>query len=516
MSDQQQPQAGNTNSITVGNLTNAKAIAIGDGTSVTYSEGLTIEEVATLVLELKNKDQPIVWDGRIPYLGLKAFQENDAQFFFGRENLVDDLLERVQQANFIAIAGPSGSGKSSVARAGLFHALHSGRLEKSDTWLLATMQPKGDPFENLAQALERITKSVTVGDAVRSKKNRTPKALHRQIEMYLSDDKRQRCILLIDQFEEIFTQTKNEAERASFINLLTSTAQVESGRFSFLFALRSDFISHCARYPELRALMSKQFQLVGAMEPSDLAKAITLPALEVGAEIDPALVSRIMTDMKGEPGALPLMSFALRDLFEAEKTVQGEKMDLTLAEYLSHGGLASALERHANKVFDNFSDEQKILAHNVFSKLIEVGQGRVDTRRTATFAELVPAGVDKDLVADVIGKLSQEDIRLITTGDVNDDEASPDDLTHTKATVTIAHEKLIDAWPWLRKLVDENREIILLQNQINNDAQAWNKEGDTGFLYRGGRLLHVEEKLDVLRPNLDDLSLQFIQASLAA
>ena len=212
-----------------------------------------------------------------------------------------------------------------------------------------------------------------------------------QLKTLLSDDERQRCVLLVDQFEETFTQTKNETARTAFIDLLTTAAQAEDGRVVIFLSLRSDFVSNCALYPELRALMSQQFQLVGAMEPRDLAKAITLPALEVGAEIDPALVSHIIADMKGEPGALPLMSFALRDLFEAEKTKKGQPMDLTLPEYLQRGGIESALERHANQVFNDFSDEQKALAQNIFSKLIEIGQGRVDTRRTAAFAELVPA-----------------------------------------------------------------------------------------------------------------------------
>ncbi len=120
--------------IEIGNITYAQAVAIGAGAAV--YQGLTVEEVAVLLVELKNKDQPTVWNGRIPYLGLTAFQESDAQFFFGRESLVDDLLERVQKASFIVVAGPSGSGKSSVARAGLFHALRNGRLPKSEGWWL--------------------------------------------------------------------------------------------------------------------------------------------------------------------------------------------------------------------------------------------------------------------------------------------------------------------------------------------------------------------------------------------
>ena len=363
--NQSEQQPTSNDHIQTGNIQNAQAVAIGRGATAVY-QGLTVDQVADLVVELKHKDQPKVWNGRYPYIGLTAFQESDAQYFFGRESLVDDLLLRVQESNFIVIAGPSGSGKSSVARAGLFHALREGRLEKSDRWLLATMQPKGDPITQLAQALERATKSTQIGDAIRSDGASTPTLLQRKIEMHLTDDPSQRCVLLVDQFEETFTQTKDKAARAAFINLLTTAATADEGRTIILLSLRSDFISHCARYPELRALMSQQFQLVGAMDPPDLAKAITLPSLEVGAEIDPALVSRIMADMKGEPGALPLMSFALRDLFEAEKSEKGKPMDLTLPEYLDRGGIESALERHANKVFDDFSDEQKTLATGCF------------------------------------------------------------------------------------------------------------------------------------------------------
>jgi WD40 repeat protein len=490
-----------------------EAVAVGTGAQAIVYKGWTAEQVADLIANLRQEDQPQVWDGRIPYLGLKPFQEADAQFFFGRKSLVDELLQRVQETNFIVISGPSGSGKSSVAQAGLLPALRTGRLEYSEQWLMTTLNPKGDPLEQLAQAIERLTKIPGTGNYLREHGPSNPLALHEQVQTLLDHDQRQRCFLLVDQFEETFTQTKEPALQAAFIDLLTSGVQVENSRLTVVLSMRSDFVSHCARFPELRALMSRHFQLVGAMEPRDLAQAITLPALAVGAEIDPELVATIINDMKGEPGALPLMSFALRDLFMAEKTEKGQPMDLTLPEYLQRGGIESALERHANQVFRDFSVEQQALAKSIFSRLIEVGQGRVDTRRTATFTELVPAGASADLVAATIARLAEENVRLITTSGSNNG-ASAIEATTPLSTVTIAHEKLIDAWPWLRRLVDENRDLIALQNQINQDAQEWKKQEDTGYLYRGGRLLQVEEQIDVLRPGLNTLSQQFIQASL--
>jgi cytidylate kinase len=495
--------------IEVGSITNGRAIAIGRGATAIY-QGLSVAEVAVLVAELKRVDQPAVWDGRIPYLGLSAFQESDAAFFFGRESVVDDLLQRVQAANFIVIAGPSGSGKSSVARAGLFHALRHGRLPKSDQWRLATMQPGGNPIEQLALAIERLTHIPGTGNHIRHNGPENGLALQEQIQILLSDDPDQRFVLLVDQFEECFTQTKEEAARAAFINLLTCAAQSANGRTIILPALRSGFISRCARYPELRELMSRQFQLVGAMEAHDLAKAITLPALEVGAAIDPALVSRILADMKGEPGALPLMSFALRDLFEVEKTRKGEPMDLTLPEYLQRGGIERALERHANQVFANFSQEQQELAKAIFSRLIEVGQGRVDTRRTAVFSELVPAGKGAAEVMAVVDALARPGARLLITGGGHEDESG----TPTPITVTIAHEKLIDAWPWLRQLVDENREGLRLQRKLAEAAFAWDSHNrDDSYLYRGARLMKIEASFADSDYQLSDLEHAFLNAS---
>lgn len=498
----------------VGDITGKSVVAVGEGAQATaIYHGLSIKEVANLVVELKHKDQPVVWDGRTPYLGLMAFRESDAQYFFGREKLVDGLLERIQKARLIAIAGPSGSGKSSVARAGLLHALRNGQIDRSEGWLIGTMQPKSNPIEQLSDAISRLAKSPAAGDYVRQEAGTNPLALHRQVDSLLTDDPSQRAILLVDQFEEVFTQTRDEATRTAFIKLLTVAATAEKGRTIIVISLRSDFISQCSHYPELRELMSQQFQLVGAMEPKELAKAISLPALEVGATIEPALVSRILTDMKGEPGALPLMSFALRDLFEAGKPSIGEKIELSLTTYLNRGGIEGALEQHANNVFSTFSTEEKLLTKGIFSKLIQIGQGQADTRRIATFSELVSSDSNEKVIANIIDKLSQEGVRLLIT-DRKDGNENELQTGKSETTITIAHEKLIDAWPWLRQLVDENRESIRLQNEIFSAAQEWESfSRDVGSLYRGGKLQQAVEWLEINQNRANDLVAQFVNAS---
>jgi len=476
--------------------------------------GLTIEEVRHLMVTLQRDQQQTVWNGRNPYRGLEAYEEADAGYFFGRESLVATVIERVRMANFITISGPSGSGKSSLAKAGVLHALRQGAIAGSDQWLLAAMQPKGDPLEQLARAIEHLTQTPDSGDYLRQNGRQNPQALHKQVSTLLGGSDTRRFVLLVDQFEELFTQTKDPALRRDLIALLTEAAQAADGRCKIILSLRSDFVSHCASYDTLRALISQQFQLVGAMSPQDLAKAITLPALEVGAKIDPALVARIIADMKGSPEALPLMSFALRDLFAAEETAVGQPMELTLAKYIQRGGLDNALEQHANKVFAAFSEDQQQIAEAVFSKLIEVGQGRPDTRRTATLAELIPADGDEAAIMAVVQTLSDKNVRLLTTNGI-DEGMLPETAVLEDVTVTIAHEKLIDAWPWLRELVDNNRELISLQTQIESDARAWHGLADDSYLYRGGRLLQIEEREAVLRPLLSSAAHEFITASTA-
>ena len=466
--------------------------------------GLTVAQVEALFHNLQEENQPKTWNGQNPYLGLNAFQLGDAKFFFGRETLVDELLEQVKTSNFITITGPSGSGKSSVARAGLLYALKSGRIERSEHWVLATMQPAGNPMEQLARAFGRATQSTMAADTLRQ----DPRSFPDQVDMHLTDDQNQRLVLLVDQFEELFTQTKDIDERVAFINLLTTAIEMVDSRIKIILALRSDFISQAIIYSELRRLMNEQTQFVGGMSTNDLAKAIIKPALVVGASIEPSLVSQVIEDMKGEPGTLPLLSFALRDLFERKNAKRGDKVILTLSDYLDAGGLEHALEQHADKIFATFSEEQQLLAKNIFSKLIEVGQGQVDTRRTAALSELIPAGKTQDATLNVVEALAQQNARLLITN------GGKEDIEANQTTVTIAHERLIDAWPWLRQLVNENRELITLQNQISDDAQIWLDTKDESYLYRGGRLSHIKDQWKNIIPLLNNNSYNFVQAGI--
>lgn len=462
--------------------------------------GYSVEQVSRLLTQIRATFQPKPFDGRSPYVGLAAFEEEDADRFFGREHWVNDFVGRLQATRFLLIGGASGCGKSSLVRAGLIPALRSGALPGSEHWLYGSLKPGRDPLEQLALAVARLARSPDAGDYLRKHSSETD-ALAKIIESILSERRDQRAVLFVDQFEEIFTQVAHENERVAFLNLLTHAALADNGRALFLFALRSDFVSNCAAYPQLNTLLNRQFVQVTAMEPDELVSAIARPALQVGLQMDPDLIAQIIHDMRGQPGALPLMQFALKDLFDAQKE-RGYVIALTRGDYLARGGIQKALERHADAEFAKLAPEEQRLARTIFSGVVEIGRGTQDTRRTALFQELVPAGVAAAETQQVVVKLANA--RLLTT-----DERGKQD------TVTLAHEALIDAWPWLRRLVNENRDAIALQNEIAQDAQEWEQhQRDPSYLYTGARLATAREGLAANKLTLSGPARTFVEQSI--
>jgi len=487
----------NTNSVAVDNVSIGGSI---EGTFIAGSHnvvGFTSDQVSALITQISTTFQVKPFDGRCPYKGLDVFEEEDADLFFGREKLVDDLVGRVKGSRTVFITGPSGSGKSSLVRAGLIHTLKHGQIKNSERWLYATLKPGREPIAELARVASILAGSTNAEDEIRAKAMKDQTIFARWCDISLKEGRDKRVVLFIDQFEEVFTQINAEAERIAFLNLLTHAANTENGRVIVLFSMRSDFVSNCASYPDLNALLNKQFIQIGAMQPGELVSAIALPALRVGLRIDPDLVAQIVNDMEGEPGALPLMQFALKDLFDSQQ-VRGGVIELTRSDYLHHGGIHKALERHADSSFQKLDEREKELARSIFGGLIEIGRGTQDTRRTALFDELIPANAKAEEVEAIMRKLA--DARLITT----DEQAGKD-------TVTISHEKLIDAWPWLNRLVNENRDVIALQNEITSDAKEWqDRHRDASYLYTGARLIKAREELAAKKLVLTELAEEFV------
>ena len=307
---------------------------------ITQTFGYTAEQVNALpIAQVRRAGQPRVWDGRPPYLGLAAFQVADAEFFFGRERWSRSCLgesrpraSSVSPDRLALVSRPSPRPDCSTRQIG--------RLDGSEKWLYTSFSPLSDPIEQLAQAMARMARDPGQAAYLRERGKADSHALHQQAEVLLSHRVEQRAVIYVDQFEEVFSRTGREEEHGSFLDLLTTAAEWEDGRVTVLISMRSDFITQCATYPALRGLISQQFQLVGAMTPEELTQAIALPALAVGAEIEPELVAQVIADMKGEPGALPLMQFALRDLFDSLEPKPGQQVKLKLSDYLARGASA--------------------------------------------------------------------------------------------------------------------------------------------------------------------------------
>jgi hypothetical protein len=287
-------------------------------------------------------------------------------------------------------------------------------------------------------------------------------------------------------------------------------AQLENGRLKTILTLRSDYLAHCSAYPPLRELINQGFQLVGAMSIEELARAITLPPLQVGVEVQAELVQQVIVDMQNEPGALPLMQFALRDLFEAQNPRQGDRIQLSQRGYLERGGVWGALRRHADASLRSLSPADQEIASQVFTHLIAIGSDRSATRRAASRMELVATGVEEESLDHVLDSMVAARL-LVAEGQQQGGDGSNGSVP-PQVWYTLAHDRLIDSWPWLAQLVEANRQAIALTSQIESDAQAWEEEGqDSGYLYRGAKLEAAQ--LQVKNLSLSSRGIDFLEQS---
>ena len=430
-----------------------------------------------------------------PYKGLEAFQPQDAEFFFGREELVESLAERLAASPFLAVVGPSGSGKSSVVRAGLVPAIWSGTagLAKSRDWKVVIMTPGVHPLEELAVriATERGVSPGSVLEDLRREPHNFCLAV-RQLLLDHSPDAR--VVLIVDQAEEIFTLCHDETERRCFIELLAHAAE-EDAQTVVVLSLRADFYGHCAAFPSLASLVQDHQALVGPMREDEIRRAIELPAGKAGLKLEQGLVSRILDDLGGEPGSLPLLSHALLETWSRR-----EDSTMSVQAYVESGGVRGAIARTADAVYEQLDPEQQEVAKRIFLRLAEPGRGTEDTRRRATLTELLPGGDEQVAVEEVLDILARA--RLVTVG---------------LDSVEVAHEALIREWPLLRRWLDEDREGLQVHRRLTDDSAEWVRfERDPSLLYRGARLHAAREWVDERPGVLSPSEREFLDASRAA
>jgi len=461
-------------------------------------EGLPVEFPA---LRTKFTGTEAPTSGEAPFKGLQFFDEGDSELFFGRETLTAKLVHRLRDANFLSvIIGASGSGKSSLVRAGLVPAIKKGGAlingrkppEGSASWQVHIITPTAHPLEALAIELTRDSESVTAVATLVDDLSKDPRSLH----FYLSRQTQaqdasvpRHTLLVIDQFEELFTLCRDEFEREAFIdNLLAALtppplplgeARRGEGSLTLVITLRADFYAHLAQYPELRDAVAQQQEYIGPMTSEELRRAIEEPAQRGHWEFEPGLVDLILRDVGDEPGALPLLSHAL---LETWKRRAGHR--LTLKGYADAGGVHGAIAHTAESVYQNLSLSEQTIVRNILLRLTEFGEGTEDTRRRASFDELMSHVEDADDVRAVLNTLAEA--RLVT-------------LSENSAEV--AHEALIREWPKLREWLSQDREGIILHRQLTDAAHEWELlERDADSVYRGARLAQANEWL-ALNPN---------------
>ena len=463
-------------------------------------------EVARRLLELasamRREDAPGA--GLPPYKGLQQFEEKDAELFFGREALSSRLVGRVversdSEAHFLAIVGASGSGKSSLVRAGLIPALNW--QPSTANWLISLMTPGPHPLEALAACLNRDTQHSThlrrLVDELESSTDGLQKALQRLLESSGATH----ALLIVDQFEELFTLCRAEAERCAFVDYLVKAAFQPGGKAMIVIVLRADFYAYCAHFDSLRKALAQYQEYIGPMNTQELRSAIEEPALRGHWELEAGLVELLLHDVGGEaghlpePGALPLLSQALLSTWQRRRGRM-----LTLGGYTASGGVRGAIAETAEAVFyDRLEPEQRSVARQIFLRLTELGgeDATADTRRRVGFSELVPKPEDKETVYEVLQTLA--DSRLIIT-----DEDSAE----------VAHEALIREWPTLRGWLEEDREGLRLHRRLTEAAQEWDSLGnDPEGLYRGARLAQAQEWAAAHAGDLNQLEKSFLESS---
>ncbi len=406
-----------------------------------------------------------------PFKGLRAFREEDSGDFFGRDRIVAEVIRRLDDgAGLIGIIGPSGSGKSSIVRAGLIPALRAGAIEGSDRWSIAHMVPGARPFAELEAALLRS--SLDAPDSLSEQLADRETGVLRAALRILPDESA-RLLLVIDQFEELFTLVSNEGDRSRFLDGLVNAIDDSCGQVKVVVTLRADFYGRPLAYPEFGSRLGDGIVNVVPLTSNELEMAAMQPAAGVGVTLEPALVVALLTDVIGRPGALPLFQYALTELFDRR-----ENDTLSLAEYHAMGAVSGALTRRAEELFARLDDGQRSAARQLFLRLVTIAENDEWTRRRVPASEILSLDVDVLAIQTVIDAFSTHRLLILDRDAVT---GSP--------TVEVAHELLLTNWPRLRIWIEDARDDIRRHVLLSVAIDEWHEADENpDYLLSGARL----------------------------
>lgn len=434
---------------------------------------------------------------RNPYKGLRAFGEEDARDFFGRQDLVRRLLERLDsrgvEGRLVAVAGPSGSGKSSVVRAGLIPALRAGALPGTQHWRICDMYPGSDPLDELAKALSGLVEEAP-GDLVSMLQD--PDVNPRDIAAELFGD--DTVLLIVDQFEELFTLVNDPATRDRFLQLISSAAVDRGSVLRVVLTIRADYLDRPLLHPGFAPLLDQGLVLVTPLSDQGVRAAVVEPAARVGILVEPDLVVEMIRDVAARPAALPLVQYALTDLFDHRR---GNAM--TLDSYRAAGGFTGALAGRADDLYQRLDPTEQDASRQLFLRLVTLTDEAEHLRRRVARSELEDLPVDQAALDTVMEKFGRQ--RLLTF------DRDPD---FGDAMVEVAHEALLREWPRLREWIEVAHEGLLVQRRLTSALEEWqHAREDPSYLVGGGRLEQFETWLEETDLAVTEDEQEFIAAS---
>lgn len=409
-----------------------------------------------------------------PYMGLKPFEREQAEYFFGREQAVRALLDRLAENRFLAVIGPSGCGKSSLVKAGLLPELERDRIPSSRDWQVEIITPGQYPLQALTNALEQ----------------------HRSDAHPL--------VLFVDQFEELFTLCPNEEEQRTFIKRLDQETNDPDRQTRIVIALRGDFLDRCAKFQESADLINTTTPTTYIVTPlteaklvAELEESITCPAALHGVNFEQGLVARIVDDVVNQPGAMPLLQYALTQLWDTCISPNGVARLLTIQSYDSIEGVKGALQHWADQFYTNLSPKDQAFVQEMIGEMVQLGDEGEVTRRRAPWERLRELASSQEQLNRIIGRLVYQ--RLLVADD---------------KTVEVAHEALLKESRLIQGWIEDNRESIRLQQRLAIYRREWEEHDRTeDYLLDAGRLAAIDEWSERKQPRLTNGDQAFIERS---
>ena len=470
--------------IDIGRDAIGNAIITGDGNIVVVQTNqLSGTEQPPSPADSKSANADI---GPNPYQGLLAFHEGDADRFFGREKQIDRLWNHFRelhdevptsdsQMRLLPVLGPSGSGKSSIARAGLIPELARRPLPGWRDARVAVLTPGSHPLESLAGVLAKIatndvapiTKIREFASELKHKNNDGQCDGLRRIAAALPEISTSPLIVFVDQMEECYLLCSDVEERQAFIENLLDAASDRASHVSVIVTLRTDFLDETQKHPVLNGVIARQGTIIPGMNEEELRLAINEPARLAGKPLDDATVDLLIHETRDREGALPLLQFALQRIWDG--MINGVEPAETLK---STGGVGGALADEAQRIYDGLTQSDQNIARRVFLGLVQLGEGGPDTRRRAIVGSLISFSDESERVQDVVRRFSAPSVRLITLSS----DSGGEDLAE------VTHEALFAHWQQLDEWLDSSRDDLRFQRRLDQAGRHWSEHGRVGGL----------------------------------